>query len=360
MTICTGDGYRLAGARSRLADMDSTLPDQAPPRAPRATLRRLGPGAAVTAVGVAAAYTISLVVPTMSALIAAVVLGVLTSHLPFLPASARPGLAWCMRRLLRVGVVLLGLQLSVTGLLGLGLGTLLAVVSTVAVTFLGTLLIGRLLGVSRGLNLLVATGFSICGASAIAAMEGVVDAEDEDVATSVALVTLYGGLAIAVVPTVGTWLGLAGTGLGSWAGMSVHEVAQVVAAASPAGASAVTTAVIVKLARVVLLAPLVAVVGIAERKRRPTTAGKRPPIVPLFLVGFLAMIAVRSTGLLPQPVLDGAGTLTTLLLAAALFALGTTVRVPALLRTGARAVLLGLCSTLLVGCAAFAALNLCT
>lgn len=331
--------------------MTGTRAQRAPhPAAP------LLPGVLLTAIGVAAAYAISLALPALSALTLAVILGAVTSHLPFLPAAARPGLAWSMRKLLRTGVVLLGLQLSVTQLLGLGLGTLLSVLCTVVVTFLGTLLIGRLLGVSRGLNLLVATGFSICGASAIAAMEGVVDAEDEDVATGVALVTLYGGLAIAAVPAVGAWLGLSGTGLGSWAGMSVHEVAQVVAAASPAGAAAVTAAVLVKLGRVVLLAPLVAIVGAVERRRHPATSGARPPLVPLFLLGFLVMIAARSSGLLPAGVLTSAETLTTLLLAGALFALGTTVRIPALLRTGGRAVLLGLCSTVLVGGTALVAL----
>ncbi|MFC7345005.1 YeiH family protein [Saccharopolyspora griseoalba] len=360
MSTCADDGYRLAGARSRLASMATTASDHAPLPAPRSGVARLVPGVAVTAIGVAAAHALGLLLPGASALVLAVVLGVLTGHLPFLPASARPGLAWSTRKLLRVGVVLLGLQLSVTHLIGLGPGALLAVVSTVVVTFLGTLLIGRLLGVARGLNLLVATGFSICGASAIAAVEGVADAEEEDVAAAVALVTLYGGLAIAAVPAVGGWLGLAGPELGSWAGLSVHEVAQVVAAAAPAGAAAVTTAVIVKLARVVLLAPLVAIIGATERRRLPAGGGKRPPIVPLFLLGFLAMMAVRSTGLLPAPVLGGASALTTLLLAAALFALGTTVRIPALLRTGARAVLLGLCSTLLIACAALASLHLLT
>lgn len=358
MGTCADDGYRRAGFRSSLADMTGTRAEHAPH--PRSPIGQLLPGVLLTAIGVAAAYAISLALPALSALTLAVILGVLTSHLPVLPTSTRPGLAWSMRKLLRTGVVLLGLQLSVNQLLDLGLGTLLTVVCTVVVTFLGTLLIGRALGVSRGLNLLVATGFSICGASAIAAMEGVVDAEDEDVATGVALVTLYGGLAIAVVPTVGAWFGLSGTGLGSWAGMSVHEVAQVVAAASPAGAAAVTTAVLVKLGRVVLLAPLTAAVGAVERRRHPATGEQRPPLVPLFLVGFLVMIVARSTGLLPVPVLSSADTLTTLLLTGALFALGTTVRIPALLRTGARAVLLGLCSTVLVGGTALAALLLFT
>ncbi len=316
------------------------------------------PGIGLTAVGIGLAYVANLALPAVSALTAAVVLGVVVNHLPFVPAATRPGLTWATRRLLRGGVVLLGLQLSVPALARLGGGIVLAVVITVACGFLGTLGIGRLLRVPRGLALMVATGFSICGASAIAAMEGVTDREDEDVATGVALVTLYGGLAIVLVPLVGGWLGLHGVALGTWAGLSVHEVAQVVAAATPAGTAAVAAAVVVKLSRVVLLAPMVAAVGLAERRRRPVTGGRRPPVVPLFVIGFLVMIGVRGVGLLPAGVLTVTSTTTTLLLAGALFGLGTTVRIPTLLRTGPKALLLGLGATVLVATVAFVTLRL--
>ncbi len=324
---------------------------------PRQTTQDVLPGVGLTALGVAIAYLVNLALPAVNALTVAVVLGVVANHLPFVPTTTRVGLTWATRKLLRIGVVLLGLQLALPQLVGLGAGTLLAVVSTVAVAFLGTVAIGRLLGVSRGLGMMVATGFSICGASAIAAMESVVEPDDEDVATGVALVTLYGGLAIAAVPLVGGWLGLHGTSLGTWAGLSVHEVAQVVAAASPAGAGGVATAIVVKLSRVVLLAPMVALVGVTQRKRHTAAGGKRPPIVPLFVLGFLATIVVRSTGIVPHAVLNGANTLTTLLLAGALFGLGTAVKIPILIRTGGRAILLGLCSTVLVAFTAFVALQ---
>ncbi|HEX4702547.1 MAG TPA: putative sulfate exporter family transporter [Pseudonocardiaceae bacterium] len=323
---------------------------------PRTQPNALLPGFGLIVLGIGLGYAVNLVLPAVSALTAAVVIGVLVNHLPFLPATTRPGLAVATRKLLRTGVVLLGLQLAVPQLLALGGGTLLAVVVTVAAGFLGTIGIGRLLGVPRGLGLMVATGFSICGASAIAAMEGVTDREDEDVATGIALVTLYGGLAIALIPVVGGWLGLHGVALGTWAGLSVHEVAQVVAAATPAGAAAVAAAVVVKLSRVVLLAPMVAAVGMAERRRQPHATGRRPPVVPLFVLGFLVTIGLR--GLLPTTVLHGASTLTTLVLAGALFGLGTTVRAPALMRTGPKALLLGLCSTVLVATVAFVALRL--
>lgn len=130
---------------------------------------------------------------------------------------------------------------------GLGLATVVAVVATVLLAFGGTLLIGRWIGVSPGMGLMAATGFSVCGASAIAAMDSVTESDKEEVATAVTLVTLYGSAAIALVPLIGSALGLGAEPLGAWAGLSVHEVAQVVAAASPAGSAAVAIAVIIKL-----------------------------------------------------------------------------------------------------------------
>ena len=306
--------------------------------------------------GIGAAYVVNLAVPALSALTVAVVLGVLAGNVPITPSTCEPGLQWATRRLLRVGVVLLGLQLAVGRILDLGAGTIIAVVVTVAVGFLGTLGLGKLIKTPRGLSVLVATGFSICGASAIAAMESVVKRRDSDVATGIALVTIYGGLAIVAVPLVAPLIGLQGVDLGQWAGLSVHEVAQVVAAASPAGAAAVATAVVVKLSRVVLLAPMVATVSFFERRKTEPVAGKRPPLVPLFVLGFLVCVGIRSIGIVPRPVLDVASNATTLLLAGALFGLGAGVRVRALVRTGGRALLLGLASTLLLGLVAFGAL----
>jgi uncharacterized membrane protein YadS len=141
-------------------------------------------------------------------------------------------------------VALLGLQLALAQVLSLGPGVLLAVVTTVAVSFAGTLRIARLLGFSRGLRILVATGFSICGASAVAAVSAVVDHEDDDVATAMGLVTVFGGLAIVGLPALAGALQLPGDELGHWAGLSLPEVGQVVAAAAPAGAVGVTAAVV--------------------------------------------------------------------------------------------------------------------
>ncbi|WP_298458849.1 YeiH family protein [uncultured Cellulomonas sp.] len=285
-------------------------------------------------------------VPAVSALLLAIAVGVLARNLHVVPAVLEPGLAWSSRPLLRTGVVLLGLQLAVADVLRLGLGELAVLLVTVAATFAVTVLVGRRMGVRRPVRLLVATGFAICGAAAVAAMAPVADADDEDVATAIALVTLYGSATIVLVPVLAGLLGLADRTAGLWAGLAVHEVAQVVAAAGAVSGVALAAAVVAKLARVVLLAPLVAGVSVAVRRGTAPVAGRRrPPLLPLFVVGFLVAVAVRSTGLLPDRVLTHASVLTTVLLAAAMVGLGAQVDLRRLVRTGGRALGLGAVST---------------
>ena len=175
---------------------------------------------------------------------------------------------------------------------------------TVAATFTGTRLLGRRLGVPGPRSLLIATGFSICGASAVAAMEPVAGGDEEDTGVAVALVTLCGSLAIVILPLLRVPLGLDVAQFGSWAGASVHDVGQTVATAQRVPGS-LTTAVVVKLTRVVLLAPLVAVWDSvrAGPARCAAGGGHRPPPVPLFVAGFLAAVALTSSGVLPHAVL---------------------------------------------------------
>jgi uncharacterized integral membrane protein (TIGR00698 family) len=152
---------------------------------------------------------------------------------------------------------------------------------------------------------------------------------------------------IPLVPLAATALGLSELAGGMWAGGAIHEVAQVVAAGGAMGGGALAIAVVVKLARVLMLAPVLAVVSWRQRRLRPAGAdgGRRPPLVPLFVVGFLAMVLTRSSGVVPAAVLDAAGIAQTGLLAAAMFALGCGVRLATLRQVGARPLLLALIST---------------
>ncbi|MFE5584366.1 YeiH family protein [Kitasatospora sp. NPDC056531] len=329
------------------------------------------PGLLLAAAGVAAALGTHAVVPAVPKLTAAVVLGMAAAHLPGLRpvvrGVARPGLSMAGKRLMRLGIVLLGLKLSLDDVLGLGWATVAMVLTVVAATFAGTMWLGRKLGLPGDQPLLVATGYSICGASAIGAVSQAAGSEEEDVASSVALVTLCGTLAIAVLPLLQHPLGLGEVEFGRWVGASVHDVGQVVATAQTGGTAALREAVLVKLMRVVLLAPLVAGVAVVVRRNArgaAATGGEksdsRPPIMPLFVAGFLAMIVLRTTGVLPERALDLAGDAQELLLAAALFGLGSAVHLPTMARTGGRIALLGLGSWVVVAGVSYAGVLLTT
>lgn len=332
------------------------------PSAPPAQHTSPWPGIAL-ALGVAAVSMLaSEALPGISALVIAIVVGVMVANLTVLPPALVAGTQFTAKKLLRAGIVLLGLQVALGDLLALGAPMLAVVVVVVTVGILGTVAIGRLLGVEKGLTILVACGFSICGAAAVAAAAGVTDPEEEHeerTVTAIALVVLCGTLMIAAVPAVAALLQLSPEAAGLWAGASIHEVAQVVAAGGALGGTALTLAVIVKLARVLMLAPVMATLSLQQR-REGMAEGKRPPLVPLFVLGFLAMVVLRSAVPLPAPVLEIGAMLQTGLLAAAMFALGTGVRVRRLLQVGPRPFALAALSTLLVACLALGGVLLTT
>lgn len=306
------------------------------------------PGLAVAILALVAAWAIHLVVPWAPALTLCVALGIVFSALPWstrVREVIQPGLGIATRRVLRLGIVLLGFQLSLADVAGLGPLVLVLIVAIVALSFGITIVLGRALRLPGNQPILIAAGFSICGVSAIGAMSAVTNSDEDEAATPVALVTLCGTLAIAVLPLLALPLGLTPTQFGMWTGASVHDVGQVVATAQIAGVTALAVAVVVKLTRVALLAPLVAITGAVLRR----TEGPRPPIVPLFLLGFLAAVVARSFLPLPGEFLVAASDVQFVLLGMALFGLGAAIRVGTLVRTGSRALAVAALSWFAVG-----------
>lgn len=332
-------------------------------------------GVASAAAAALLAWGVHALVPAIPLLTAAVALGIIVAQIPAarsaITGPLASGLSVASKRFMRLGIVLLGLKLSLIDIAHLGWLTILLVVALVLVTFAATYWLGRLARLPHHEPLLIATGFSICGASAIGAMSGVVKARDSEAATPVALVTLCGTLAIGVLPLFWHPLGFTADQFGHWVGASVHDVGQVVATAQLAGTSALAIAVVIKLTRVLMLAPMVSIAALAVHHRdsrsmsdadpdaaRVAAPAKRPPIAPLFVAGFLLAVAIRSFIPLPEVVLSIADTLQTALLAMALFGLGTGVRVRELVSTGWRSLLVGLASWVLIAVLAYFAVVL--
>jgi uncharacterized integral membrane protein (TIGR00698 family) len=317
--------------------------------ATRSRINSFAPGLALSAVGVAIAMLVNRQVPVLSALLVALIVGLIVGNLGWVPTSAQPGIRFSAKRLLRVGIVLLGVQLTLTQILDLGQSMLAIVLLSVAITFVATWWVGRRMGLSTERSALIATGTSICGASAIVAMDSVVKGDEEDVANSLGLITLFGSIGIVALPLLQKPLGLSDEHFGMWAGASLHEVAQVVAAAGAVGSLAIASATLVKLTRVVLLAPMIAIVGLWMRRTRPAPVGvKRPPIVPLFVIGFLFMASLRTAGVVPEAWLAPIKFVQVAFLSASMFALGSNIKLKRLFRGGGPSLILAAVSTMII------------
>lgn len=331
-----------------------------PSRPGRRPLAAVAPGILAAGVAVTLAFLAHGVFPWMPALTVCVALGVLASNVP-LPAGGRvlrrglaPGMGFAAQRLMRAGIVLLGLQLVVSDVAALGWGGVAAVLGVVVAAFAGTWAMARLFRLPGDQPVLLAAGFSICGASAIGAMAHVRGTQ-RDAAVPLALVTLCGTLAIPLLPALNSLLLLGPVEFGHWVGASVHDVGQVVATAQTAGSAALGAAVVVKLVRVLALAPVTLCGGLAARRSGEVPGGERVPLVPLFVVGFAAMVALRSTGWAPEGLLDAARAAQEALLGAALVGLGYAINLRVLFRNAGRATAAALSAWFIVGAAGLAA-----
>src|SRR5690625_1234626 len=232
--------------------------------------------------GGALAWVIAQFLSGVSALLIAILLGALWRNMAPVSKRLSQSVAFSSKKILRTGIILLGFQLSLSAILDLGVGVVLVVVASVAGTVFCTVWVGQLMGISFAQRLLIASGFSICGAAAVAATEGVTKGKEEEVATAIALVVLFGTLMIPTMPFLGGLFGLNDETLGLWIGASTHEVAQVVASGGAVSSAALAVAVTVKLARVVTLAPIIAGISFYMRRRGLEAGASTSPLVPLF------------------------------------------------------------------------------
>lgn len=309
------------------------------------------PGIVLAAMVAAAAFSIrqapGLVI--FSPMILAVVVGIIFSNVVGTPAHAKAGIAFCQRSLLRFAIILLGFQLTVSQVLSIGRTGIGIVVLTLAATFVFTVALGRLLGVDRKLAELIAAGTSICGASAIVATNAITGARDEDVAYAVASITLFGTIAMLAFPLAAPVLGLDQHHFGLWAGASIHEVAQVIGASFQGGKEAGEIGTVAKLSRIAMLAPMVIGLGILARRTVGGEASARPP-VPWFVFAFVAVVAINSAVEVPAELKSLIATVTTMLLAAGLAAMGLQTNVSKLRSRGLRPLILALSAFVFIAC----------
>ena len=302
------------------------------------TPRSLAHGLAWTSAVAVVAWLLAQVVPLLGAPVLAILIGLAASLVRRPPPGAASGIAFSSSVLLRLAIVLLGTGLGLGQILRVGARSLPVMLGTLAVALVGAVVLGRLLAVSERLRTLIGVGTGICGASAIAAISGIVEATGTEIAYAISTIFLFNLVAVVLFPPLGRLLHLSQHGFGLWAGTAVNDTSSVVAAAYAFGHAAGSQAVVVKLTRTTLILPIALGLSLL-RGRRP--AGRTGPLVPWFIVGFVLASALNTAGLIGarahRPLSDAALALITLALAG----VGLASDLGRMRRTGIRPLALG-------------------
>lgn len=280
----------------------------------------------------------------VSPLILAIVIGVIISHT--MPTSFRstlePGLNVAKGPVLRLAIVLYGFNISFQDLSSVGFhGFFIAVVMVSAILAVGIWVGRKIFKLDTDQAILISIGSAICGAAAVAAAEPILKAKPHKVIIAVATVVIFGTLSMFLFPVLYGLLSVGEAKYGLWVGVSIHEVAQVVAAGDAVSSAAANTAVIEKMIRVLLLVPVLIGLSVWKSRTEVTESGQRNPIaIPWFALFFLVVIFINSTGLIPAAVVSVLSTTATYLLAIAMASLGMMTHISVVKKAGARSFVL--------------------
>ncbi|WP_232698843.1 YeiH family protein [Brevibacillus daliensis] len=291
----------------------------------------------------------------MGHLVIAILLGMIWQGFSRVPHRSLSGIQFSSKKLLRLGIILLGMRLNLVDIVEAGPKVLL--LATIVICFTLPVVYGfsRLLKADQKLSILTACGTAICGAAAVVAISPQIKAKEEETAISAAVVAILGTIFTLLYTFLYPVLGLSSEGYGVFSGATLHEIAHVIAAAAPGGDSAVDIAVIVKLTRVLLLVPVALIIGFWYNRLEGKKAAegydnnKRQSLpIPWFIFGFLVMSAIHSTGLIPEVVASWMVDIAYLLIAMAMAGLGLQVQFAAFRKTGMPALVAGLLGSVLL------------
>ncbi len=362
--------------------VDTTLATPVRPPARRPTVASIVPGLALAVAVAAVGELLGSFVPVVGAPVFAILGGITVALVRGRRPALVPGIRFASSRVLQASVVVLGTTLSLRQVVHTGVTSLPVMLGSLAVALGGAVVVGKALGVDRDTRTLVGVGTGICGVSAIAATDSVIEASEADVAYAVATIFTFNVAAVLTFPTIGHLLHLTPHGFGLWAGTAINDVSSVVAAATIFGHGAAGTAVVVKLTRTLMIIPITLVLG-WYRSRRPrstvpsdpsgatgavlepagarvvgTASGPVPiavPIetvaeapsrtarrlVPLFIVWFVVAVVVNTVGLVPVSLHALASTAAQWMITIALAAIGCSTHIGEIRRAGFRPLGLG-------------------
>lgn len=297
----------------------------------------------------------------LSALTLAILLGIVVGNtfyrqLVTFTNTASLGVSFSKAYLLKLGIILYGFHLTFVQISAIGVTSLLSDIIMLISTFLLTYWLGiKVFKLDRDTTILIGAGCGICGAAAILATEPVIEARSERVSIAVAVIVIFGTVAMFLYPAMyhWGWWALTDKYWGVYIGSTVHEVAQVYAAGAAINSSVVDLAVTAKMIRVMLLAPFLLVLSFWLNRQRAKTdtterattsqiiAKKNHITIPWFALGFIGIVAVNSLAVLPVSVVKGLLSFDNVMLTMAMAALGITTQLSDIKKAGLKPLLLG-------------------
>jgi uncharacterized integral membrane protein (TIGR00698 family) len=282
-----------------------------------------------------------------------IVLGLVVGRWPGVrSATFAAGLRLAAERFLRAGIILLGAKLSIDQIAAIGAPAVAVVVVTMAAAIVVVLGLARIAAVDTRLAVLLAVGAAICGNTAVVAASPVIGARPRDTAYAVSTVTLFGTIAVFAYPLIAHAGQFGDAVFGLWSGVAINDTSQVVAASSAYSPGAFEVATVVKLIRNAFMAPVLLGIAWTWARRIGTTGDTRAGLrraVPVFVLGFLALSAVRSAGLIDTGTANLFEAAARALILVALAAVGLSVRLEDLRAVGPRPLLIGLGGAVIIG-----------
>ena len=283
---------------------------------------------------------------SFSPMIIGIILGMLyaNSLRNHLPETWVPGIQFCSKKILRLGIILYGFRLTFQDVVNVGMAGIAVDSIIVAVTILGGIYIGKLMKMDKDIALLTSIGSGICGAAAVLGAESTIQTKPYKTAVAVATVVIFGTISMYLYPIAyrSGWLDLTPQQMGIFSGATLHEVAHAVGAGNAMGQEISNVSIIVKMIRVMMLVPVLLILGywVAKKAKSGMNADgsvqKTKVAVPWFAVGFLAVIGFNSFDLLPVPVVDAINYVDTFLLTMAMAALGAETSIDKFKKAGAK------------------------
>lgn len=329
------------------------------------TITKLIPGIVITILLAMVAIFISGFIPyhLISGSVFALLIGMLLNPIVSKYSLVKKGIDFTSKQILRLAIILMGLTLSFTQVLLVGRYSLIVMVFTLFVAFGGGYLFGRLFKMDWRLSSLISAGTGICGGSAIAALAPTIDAEDKDIAYAISATFLFDILMVILFPLAGRYLGMSDIGFGLWAGTAINDTSSVVAAGYAFSDAAGSFSVIVKLTRTLSIIPVVLIFSMINARIKEKSADVQSTVArnkvsiksifPYFILLFLLMVTIKSIGVLPVVVSDGAATLSKFLMVMALGAIGLKTNFKQVAKAGFKPMLHGFIISALVVVVAF-------